>query len=381
VPFTLVLPRVIDPGLPLPVVLVQHGVGGDRSDALALADQLAASGYATLSIDAPHHGTRDGGVDLVGRFSGVDEPDGFGDLPGDLRGAEAEHPELGAMHPFFRRDAVRQGVVTWMAAVRALAEGDWSGLADVDASLDGVAFDATRIGFVGVDVGAEMGAMLGIHEPRVGALVLGFADALGIDGWLDSPGGQAQADALLQRLGVDAVDDAELQLAVDAFRMLGDRGVAAGHAAALRRTRANLLLLMAVDDESAPNRGSEALAFAIGAEALRYEPKYVPDLRSRVVLEGDTRSGNFDVDGDAVTRALVSFDPATHSSLSASAGQRRFERPFERPFRELEEPQSVDNPIRAILTSIGFFFESWRACKPDTAASACDAAVMLPQSG
>ncbi len=55
VPFILAVPAS---GLPCPVVVFQHGLNRDKSDAMALANALAKAGVATLAIDAPYHGDR-----------------------------------------------------------------------------------------------------------------------------------------------------------------------------------------------------------------------------------------------------------------------------------------------------------------------------------
>lgn len=43
---------------PFQVVLAQHGFGNVRQGMLYLADPLARAGMATLTIDAPNHGSR-----------------------------------------------------------------------------------------------------------------------------------------------------------------------------------------------------------------------------------------------------------------------------------------------------------------------------------
>ena len=39
-----------------PVVIFQHGITGNRSQALALADTMASIGFAVISMDLPLHG-------------------------------------------------------------------------------------------------------------------------------------------------------------------------------------------------------------------------------------------------------------------------------------------------------------------------------------
>ena len=153
VPFTLVLPRAIGMGTPVPIVVVQHDWLGDRSDALALADMLAASGYAVFAADAPFHGLRSGLGDRMRRFTEAEAPDGFGDAPGDFAGERDDEGDLQPLHPFYYRDAVRQGVVDLVQLVNLLREGDWSALSAIDPALEALEFDTRRIGFVGIGLG------------------------------------------------------------------------------------------------------------------------------------------------------------------------------------------------------------------------------------
>ena len=76
-------PRALEPEATLPLVIVQHGLDGDRSDALAVANELAAAGYAVVAADAPFHGSASDVGDRMNRFTGASEADGFGDGPGD----------------------------------------------------------------------------------------------------------------------------------------------------------------------------------------------------------------------------------------------------------------------------------------------------------
>ena len=78
VPFMLILPSGVPAGAP--VAIFQHGIDGDRSTMLLVADDYTARGYAVLGIDAPFHGSRQAGaVDLVNNISGANIPDGIGD--------------------------------------------------------------------------------------------------------------------------------------------------------------------------------------------------------------------------------------------------------------------------------------------------------------
>ena len=382
--FTLLLPRGVLATAPLPVVIVQHGLDGERSDALPVANALAASGYAVIALDAPFHGSSAPGGDQRNRFTGAPMPDGFGDVPADFLGAQDDAGELTPLHPFYYRDAVRQGVVDLMGLVAWVEEGDWSQLAALDPALAGVRLEGAGIGFVGFDLGAEMGMILSTYEPSVAALVLGFTGGEGIDGWLESPGRSQLADAVLSRLGhaPDTVDfAAERPLEwpdVDAWRTLTDRASAMAHAPTMRRLPRSALMLMARNDETVDNQGSEALADALGAEISGGEPNYVLELPVHAVRPGATLSGNVAVDGGTVTRVLYVLDPATHDALIFEHGEQAYQLPLERPFVARSSPLSVDNPLAATAMQVAFFFESYRACRTATPNAVCAASVQAP---
>jgi hypothetical protein len=251
---------------------MQHGLERDRSDALALANELGAVGYAVLSCDAPLHGSRGPAGDEVNRFTGESAPDGFGDGFGDLLGADSRAGALGALHPFYYRDAFRQSVVEWMAIVHALTAGGW------DAAVAGALQDAGPLlsradfGFVGVDLGAEVGIALGAVEPAIGAYVLAFPGGLGPDDWLSSPGFLPFVTAIEERLEtsdlVSAADRAT-RPDLDVLRSLWDRGTGGAYASRMRRNAANVLMTLTMDDEHAPNESTEALAHAVGSGLLQ----------------------------------------------------------------------------------------------------------------
>src|SRR5262249_38781961 len=62
IPVTIVLPKGPAPANGFPVVIFQHGVGGDRSHVMAVGNELAPPGIPSMAIDAPFHGTRSNGA-------------------------------------------------------------------------------------------------------------------------------------------------------------------------------------------------------------------------------------------------------------------------------------------------------------------------------
>ena len=59
VPVLVTIPNAGPPTGPWPVVITQHGITRQRSDALAIADAFAQAGHAMIAIDLPLHGITD----------------------------------------------------------------------------------------------------------------------------------------------------------------------------------------------------------------------------------------------------------------------------------------------------------------------------------
>lgn len=383
VPFTLLLPRGLASGGALPVIVVQHGRGKDRSDALALANALASSGYAVLAADAPFHGLRVPSSDLSSRFTGAESPDGFGELAGDFEGVDDEAGELMPLHPFYYRDAVQQSVADLLQLVFVLQHADWSALQELDSELEQLELDVERIGFVGLGLGADLGVMLASVEPEIAAMVLAAPAGTTVDAWIESPAQSELTQALWRRLGLDpraaSEPDDVLHLPdVDAWRALTDAATSAAHASVLRRLPVNALTLMTRDDEVVHNSGTESLAHALGDVLVGGGPGYVTQLVSDDVRPGAALTANVLVEGGAVTRVLYVLDPATHEALTLARDSVRYVHPVRAPFVPLASPRTVDNPIEPSLMQVAFFFQSYRACLSATPTDVCAASVMAP---
>ena len=384
--FSLWLPRGVSAGASLPVVVIAHDLARERSDAAALADALAGAGFAVFAADAPFHGLRSGSADMSSRFTGEMRSDGFGDAPGDFIGARDNQGELTALHPFYYRDAMRQAAVDTMALFKVIREGDFSELAKSSPGLARVTFDGAHIGYVGVGLGADVGALVAPFEPNVVGFVLAFGGDAGVDGWLASPARASLASALLRRLGhadaADAPEDADdpraLWADVDVFRTLTDRASPFAYAGLLRRSQANALLLLARDDEVVGNQSTEALAYALGAVMVGGEPRHELALSTAELQPGGTLSANFPVEGGDVTRALFVADPATHNALQLEHDTQRYQHPLSEPRVPLEQEAPVANPIATLAVQIGFWFGSVRACMPGNGKVPCAASLQAP---
>jgi len=127
---------------PYPLLLVQHGLGGDKNSGYVRvpALELAKVGYATLRIDAHSHGERAGDGapdDMIGRVISMVQNGGWAQSVVDMR--------------------------------RGL---------DYCATRDDL--DMTRVGYLGVSMGAIMGGVLCGVDDRIDAAVLMLGGSLGV---------------------------------------------------------------------------------------------------------------------------------------------------------------------------------------------------------
>jgi hypothetical protein len=364
VPCVLLVPRSTGGAAGLPVAFFQHGLGGDRSDAVALGNELAAAGHAVLACDLPLHGSRSGRGDERNRFTGETSPDGFGDASLSLLGTNRLAGELPAHHPFYFRDALRQSVVDWLAIVAALEAGAWDAALGASPELEGLALARGSYSFVGIDVGAEIAMAVAAREAQIGANVLAFAGGAAPDDWLVAPGFPEYGEGIAQALDLAVTSEGVLnEPALELMRMALDGASGLGHASRLRRSDTNVLMFMAVGDERVRNASTEALAFAIGASLVDASPRFEPDLETDVLLPRAAIDSNVELPRGAVTRVLQNLDDATSSALVSSKSELRYDRPIKLPFVPLDEPTEIVNPTGALLRQIAFFVESYRACR------------------
>jgi hypothetical protein len=382
VPFSLWLPRFLGAAgeEAIPVVVFQHGLGGERSDALAVANELASHGYAVFAVDAPFHGLRVGSGESDGssRFTSAPQPDGFGDVRGStvidiyagVEGAGVEAVDFNGdeiadyLHPFYWRDATRQAVIDLISGVRLLRDGDWSALGELDAYLKDVRFDASRVGFVGVDLGGQIGALLSTVQSEISALYLAFCAGHLTEDTVGSPALKPVFDRLLERIGrqSEEVDYDAFhpvywpELAV--WQTLMDRSDPMAFAPLVRVSPLNILMAMARNDEVTSNVGTESLGRALDAVFASNStaaPQFTDMPVAGMPVFGNAKAGN-----ERVTRVLFQFDRATHSLLYQRNDLFEWEHPVEAPFQPASE-EAVINPIEEALGQMSFFFQTWRS--------------------
>ena len=183
VPFVLAIPKGPVPTGGWPVVLFQHAMGRDKGDVWTLANELAGAGFAVLALDAVWHGGRG--------------------LPGVDPATLYMTPD-----PFVTRDHYRQTVLDQLELVRLLLSGTLEGwLSQHDASSLLPADPNLLAGdvyYVGMSLGAQLGAAFAAVEPSVKALVLNVPGGHLTKMLADSPDPSFRGviDTLLQQAGV-----------------------------------------------------------------------------------------------------------------------------------------------------------------------------------
>ncbi len=375
VPFTLWLPSTGDLHA-VPIVLFQHGLGDDRSEAMAVADGFARDGWAVLAIDAPWHGQRNSrGVDLTNRFTGAHTPDGFGDATGaavvvDFAGVQDTQGELNDFHPIYLRDALRQSAVDLMMATRLIEEGDWSAVQAADPALAGLGFASGPIGFMGYSLGGIIGTLFVAEEPDVGAAVLAVTGGNIMRLVAQSPPfNQGYFPLLLPLMGMspDDIDWATAPASawpqIALWQTMLDQGDPVAYAPRMQKDPCDVLMMMAHDDETLNNVATESLARTVGAVMVGGDARYT-DLPTQAAPV----RGNFAVAGTMVTRALYVWQPATHLMMISRHAMQNYVHPVAAPFQTLPAPTPVDNPVDAAIGQTLHFFESWRSGAAELAA-------------
>jgi len=177
VPVLVTIPNATSacPGKPAggwPIAIVQHGVTGDRSNALAMADSFADACFVVAAIDLPLHGItntanplyctpakaqcigateRTFDLDIQNNTTGVSGSDGKIDPSGGVKGTTYFY----LFSPLTARDNLRQSeadLITFTKSVAGLAIAPGT-----PAPAGPIGVDATRVSYVGLSLGAIIG--------------------------------------------------------------------------------------------------------------------------------------------------------------------------------------------------------------------------------
>ena len=328
IPFTVVIPNSPAPAGGYPIVIDQHGLGGDRKTTADLGNALARAGFASIGIDAVAHGFRfkdPTGTnraatltnDTINNFGGTAVPDGFSD--GTFNGIPlgSISVQLGFFQAFYNlvgvADNFRQTCADLMQLVRLIQSNS------IDGQL-GVNIDENNIFFIGHSLGGIMGSCLAAFEPDVRAYVL---NATG--GGLTSQlllNSSIGAGALGTLNTIFALDPANVQDQFALFAnmsqgMLDEADPAVEAEAWVKNPIVggprNVMQISDDADEVVPNQANEAVSVAADLEL------FDPFLRNLVInpsqLTLTSTTGTVSANGPSgVTAFYIQQGPAAHAS-------------------------------------------------------------------
>nr|MBA2544613.1 hypothetical protein [Deltaproteobacteria bacterium] len=282
--FALAVPKNPKPG-PMPVVIFGHGLVTERRFVLAVANALAAKGFASISIDFPFHGRRtycatggpisvvnpstgqvqslnpcksgttcnkegrcvdandQGGYDNLAKFPIIDLPVASGALFNEID------------HIASSKDHFWQALVDLGSLDRSLRNGAWLPLL-------GRAVDTSRIYYTGQSLGGIMGGIFLGTSPDISRAVLNVPGADLIRMFDGSDFFHPQMNGLFAREHVDRESfEGKRLLAVAGWVMDAVDPQHLGEAAGARE----LLIQMALLDFIIPNESTKELESVTGA--------------------------------------------------------------------------------------------------------------------
>lgn len=187
--FLLVLPKTpkFSDGR-IPLVIFQHGLGGQRKNAGVIANSIATAGYATIAIDAPFHGERSfcrSNSDCASGSCNADHrcPGGYVIAQGDPTGTPAISGLgfVSGTNPFATRDHFRQQVIDLAQLIRSLQDtttGIGSLNVDDPATTNVVEkLDPTQIRYIGQSLGGIIGTLALATIPEISSATLNVPGA------------------------------------------------------------------------------------------------------------------------------------------------------------------------------------------------------------
>lgn len=352
IPWILVLPKRSGGYAGTRVVHFQHGLGSNRSNVLAVANEHAKRGFATFGIDTLFHGDRvEGAVDNRVNSTRADGPDGFADLSGEsavinffaVNGDTGNN--LPTADPRLMRDHFRQATADLMHAIRFVKSGDLSPIRAADPAFADLSLDASKLVYTGESFGALLGACVLALDPELSAAVLDVGGGGVVLELVANSPSFAPLFGPLAKLFLDTTVDldvatppAKSQLSLNLAAMVLEPGDGLALSAIADPTKA-ALLLEAKDDEVVPNTSSEALAAAWGmkqVKGLNDDPVTAVPLVQAV-------SPYVAPDGMPF-RVLVQIKGSTHTQYSLQEDSSRYVPPWP-PFTMREQPLHVVHPI------------------------------------
>jgi dienelactone hydrolase len=374
---TIALPTGAVPANGFPTVIIQHGLGQERSFLLTLADTFAKQGWATVAIESVTFGARAAEaantVDAKSVFpwsatAAYNGPDGFVDVPNGVDDFFGDLTDIGAI-----RDQMRQSVLDIETAYDVVRNPALD-LTPLLLAVPGAKLDGTRVAFVGNSLGAMMGAMVAASDPKLTTFVLNVAGG----GLMTEVGAYSPMVAAdLQLAGIAFYKFSGGQFSGShplnqMFQHILDAGDPLLYGAQMVTSPAtvngtvnppkNVVQIQVLWDEWVANEANEALASAAGF------PMAVPNVGSNAGLTfpmaTPSGAGISGVPLPTVTAVVVQAGEATHGAdLYDAMGQREYMIPYAQfgtasPFTKLATPVTIMEPYLGLQTMVTGFLTS-----------------------
>lgn len=338
IPFTVAIPSGTAPVAGWPIVIDQHGLGGDRKIIADLADTIAGAGFASIGIDAVAHGYRfqnPNGIvskrfqpDSANGFGGTAVPDGFADGSVLFLPIGTVSTQLGFFNAFSNiagvGDNFRQTCADLMQLVRLIKSNS------IDTQL-GVSIDENNVFFIGHSLGGIMGSCLAAFEPAIKAFVVNATGGgLTTQLLLNSSIGAGSLSSLNTIFTLDPANVADkFAIFPNLTQTLLDRGDPAVEAGAWIQNPVvggprNIMQISDDSDEVVPNQANEAVGIASGLQI--FDPFVKNLLLAPETMPVAATTGTVSANGPGgVTAFYLQQGPATHAAtVSPFAGTLSF---------------------------------------------------------
>ena len=305
VPLLVSIPKTEKPVDGWPVVIFQHGITKDRTTMLAVADTLAAVGFAVVAIDMPLHGVDDSAspfymegkertfnLDLINNETSAPGPDGITDSSG------THFINLSSL--LTGRDNIRQAVADLFSLTKALGTMDYDG--------DGADFDTDNIRFIGHSLGGIAGSVFLALEPSVGAATLSVTGG-GIPKLLD--GSASYGPVIAAGLGANGLTKGSVEYEgfLSAYQAVLDSTDPINYASRVAEGRGVHMIEIVGGNSSLPDQviPNNVLDVAGTVPSLFAGTDPLATFAGMTKMDADTQGDNL--------RAWVRFTAGHHSSL------------------------------------------------------------------
>jgi len=383
VPFTLVLPtsaHVNGSYANLPVVIFQHGLGGDRSGMMGVANAICAQGFGVIGIDIPFHGGRDStAMDARHNFTATAGPDGWAEVTDapfvpffDATGSKPKN--IPPFLPRAVRDAFMQAALDAMQEARLVAVGDVSAIGMKETRLSSLTLRHDAIAYSGESFGSMIGGLTVAIEPTIGAAFLdvgggGLLYPLLLNSNEYGPKIAPFLDGAIGTQTGDPDDPVDTDFGYNLSAYLLEAGDAAAYApyVLLHPVGSNapkhVLQPSAHLDETVPNQANVHMARAMGLLPVNLPSGGMVDLGYWPSPPGALTapvSANVTSGGKMITAAFIQFEQASHGMFDSLHGRHTADLTQPYPYPKIP-PSDIANPTARLQKIYASFMKDFFA--------------------